>query len=476
MNGLTVSIVSFSKLEKISTRIDPEYYRPVYLHLYRQLTRRIHFPIGKVAYVTDGIHESINFNKEREVKLVSAKVPKENFFDTSDIGTIDWQQHLKNPRTQLQVDDVIVSSVGTIGNCAVVDESILPPNSDRHVGIIRIQKDFQPKFLSTFLLSKYGRFQTLRESIGNVQLNLFIYKINEIVVPRLSDTFQQFIEETVQKANFLLKSSAELYRQATDYLLSELGLADWQPTQQTTFVRNFSEILQADRLDAEYFQPIMTEILDLVKQKDYMLLKEHAIISSGFPWKSQYFLESTEQGEPFVRIRDCKPGAIDIEEITRLEANYARSQRAKRGDLVIEMDGVDYFYASFIVDSCFVNQRVCQVRIKSDALITPEYLLLIINSKIGQTQLLREMTIAHTVGHITNEAIRHLMIPVLPSNIIQQISTSVKDSIKCKFDSKHLLDIAKRGVELAIEQDEQGAKAWMQAQIQALDIEVDQKG
>jgi hypothetical protein len=41
-------------------------------------------------------------------------------------------------------------------------------------GIVRIEKDFKPYFLSTFILSKYGRFQTLRESTGNVQLNLFI--------------------------------------------------------------------------------------------------------------------------------------------------------------------------------------------------------------------------------------------------------------------------------------------------------------
>ena len=33
----------------------------------------------------------------------------------------------------------------------------------------------------------------------------------------------------------------------------------------------------------------------------------------------------------------------------------------------------------------------------------------------------------------------------------------------CEKQSKLLLDIAKRGLELAIEQDEQSAEAWMQA-------------
>ena len=76
-----------------------------------------------------------------------------------------------NPRTALRKNDVIISTVGTIGNCAVVDESILPANSDRHVGIIRIKNEYSSYVLSTFFLSKFGRIQTMREATGNVKLN-----------------------------------------------------------------------------------------------------------------------------------------------------------------------------------------------------------------------------------------------------------------------------------------------------------------
>ena len=56
---------------------------------------------------------------------------------------------------------------------------------DRHVGIIRIRKDAEvdPFYLAAFFNCSYGRFQTWRESTGNVQLNLFIEKINELLVP-----------------------------------------------------------------------------------------------------------------------------------------------------------------------------------------------------------------------------------------------------------------------------------------------------
>ncbi|MFN2305146.1 MAG: restriction endonuclease subunit S, partial [Anaerolineales bacterium] len=68
-----------------------------------------------------------------------------------------------------------------------------------------------------------------------------------------------------------------------------------------------------------------------------------------------------------------------------------------------------------------------------------------------------------------------LEIPItVPDNkeACQQIVQMVKDSRKSNQDSKHLLEIAKRGVELAIEQDERAAEAWIQEQIKQLGIKL----
>ncbi|GAG12926.1 unnamed protein product, partial [marine sediment metagenome] len=223
------SVVKFSNLEKTSNRFDPEYYHPENLKLLRRLHSMPHKALGEFSYVTDGIHESIQFDDNSPINLISAKAPKENYFDLSGSGKISVLQDKNNPRTRLSKDDIIVSTVGTIGNCAVVDETILPANSDRHVGIIRINRDFYPRFLSSFLLSKYGHFQTLRESTGNVQLNLFIYKIKEIITPALSEKFQLLIENTCLKANDLNKCANNLYSQAEEILLAELNLLNWKP-------------------------------------------------------------------------------------------------------------------------------------------------------------------------------------------------------------------------------------------------------
>jgi len=181
LEGLEATEIKLSKIND-ELRIDAEYFIKNNLLLESILCKKNLTKIDDFAYVTDGIHTAIDYCEESNVNLISATSPRENFFDISRQVFISEDAHKKNPRTALNYGDVIISTVGTIGNCAVADESILPANSDRHVGIIRLKKDFSPYFLSTFLLTKYGRFQTTRESTGNVQLNLFLYKIRKLII------------------------------------------------------------------------------------------------------------------------------------------------------------------------------------------------------------------------------------------------------------------------------------------------------
>ncbi len=221
------SEVMFSELDNI-LRVDAEYFQGAYLRLLNVLKKKDCKLAQEFAYITDGIHSSIDFDENSNINLISAKSPKENIFDLTSNSFISLKQHEENSRTELKKGDVILSTVGTIGNCAVVDESVLPANADRHVGIIRIQRLFSPYYLASFLLSKYGRFQTIRESTGNVQLNLFIIKLNKLRIPLLSKSFQITIENLVKEAHQKIRKCKLLYQDAENLLLEELGLKDWQ--------------------------------------------------------------------------------------------------------------------------------------------------------------------------------------------------------------------------------------------------------
>ena len=156
-----LSLIESKDLQRFK-RIDAEYYQPLYLEYYNKLVKinSINLGNGEYAKVTDGIHEAIQYDSNSMIRCLSAQSVKNGYFDISANNYISLKQHNRNLRTSLKVGDVLLSCIGTIGNCAVVTDDILPANTDRNVGHIRTTKKLNPYFLCVFLLSKYGRFQT----------------------------------------------------------------------------------------------------------------------------------------------------------------------------------------------------------------------------------------------------------------------------------------------------------------------------
>jgi type I restriction enzyme M protein len=452
-------------------RIDSEYFKLEYLSKLRHIKELTYRKIEEFAYVTDGIHESIQFDENSSINLISAKSPKDNIFDLSGNEYISQTQHIKNPRTALQKDDVIISTVGTIGNCAVVDETILPANSDRHVGIVRIEKDFKPYFLSTFILSKYGRFQTLRESTGNVQLNLFIYKIKTLKIPFLSNYFQLIIQNIVKFAHELLIESQAIYQQAEDLLLTELGLKDWQPTEESIAVKSFSEsFLSSGRLDAEYYQPKYDEIETTIMKYGFIeLIKISKNVSTGFTYDSADFVDN---GIDIIRINNITQYGLDLSNSVKISPDNSSlrlKDKVAPGAILISMSG-SIGLCCCIQDeiNAFINQRIMKLYpVDFDGNV----LAMIINSVIGKMQLHRVGT-GGVQTNLSNSDILNLKIPKLPVSVQQSMSQSINKSLNFRQKSKQLLEIAKIGVEKAIETDEETATAWINQQLESLGVKL----
>lgn len=460
-------------------RIDSQYFLKDYIQKIHRLQSLACCKIQDFAYVTDGIHESIDFDEDSNVNLISAKSPKENFFDLSGNDYISLEQHLKNPRTELLKNDVIVSTVGTIGNCAVVDETILPANSDRHVGIIRVTKDFKPHFISTFLLSKYGRFQTLRESTGNVQLNLFIYKIRTLTIPRLRDKFQCLIETIVLTSHQKLENSKDLYQQAEELLLSELGLKDWKPTEQNTTIKSFSEsFLSSGRLDAEYYQPKYDELEDkllefpMVKIKD---LIKYPVSSGSTPKAGGDDYTDKEDGIPFIRAVDLKDGRVEIDNFIYVK-DYIHNKtlkktQVKKNDVLFSIAGTVGRCAIFDHEfEANINQAVSILRF-DETYIKRLYLIVFFNSEIGKIYI-SKYSRQGLQTNLNLEEVSNLFIPVMDMDIQTQICQKVELSFELKQQSKRLLEIAKMGVEKAIETDEETAITWINEQLEILGVKL----
>jgi len=253
-----------------SNRLDAEYYQPHYRELLNRLILANAIPVQEFAYVTDGIHGSPDWADEDGVAYLLAKCVKENHLVLTEAGQISHEQHTSDPRTQAHLNDVLLTCIGTIGAAAVVSQEVLPASVDRNLGIIRIREDrVDPYYLATFFNCAYGRFQTSREATGNVQPALFIEKMKTLLVP-YGDRFNEVGKKTRQ-AYQKYRESENLYAQAQALLAAELGLDKLDLSESLFSVRRVSEVVEAGRADAEYFQPKYDRIMAALERSGWCI-------------------------------------------------------------------------------------------------------------------------------------------------------------------------------------------------------------
>ena len=73
---------------------------------------------------------------------------------------------------------------------------------------------------------------------------------------------------------------------------------------------------------------------------------------------------------------------------------------------------------------------------------------------------------------ITDEDILNFPLPKIDSKTQEEIKAKITEMYEAKKLSKSLLEIAKRGVEMAIEKDEQEAGKWINGEIEKLGVKI----
>lgn len=459
-------------LDNFDFRLDAEYFLKEYLEYLKKLKEVGYKKISEFSYVTDGIHTSIDYCDNSNVNLFSATTPRENYFDLSRQVFISEKAQNANPRTALKVNDVIISTVGTIGNCAVVNSDVLPANSDRHVGIIRIEKEFYPRYLSTFLLTKYGRFQTWRESTGNVQLNLFLYRIRTLKIANLTPAFQLQIENLVLLNDKKRKLSKETYSHAEVLVLHEIGfkkeITSLNPVKVTNSnVKSFKESFGVTgRLDAEYYQKKYEVVIEKIKSQKHDTLFSIAEINKSIEPGSNYYSDD-ETGLPFMRVADynkfglSKPNKRLTFDFVKDNQNKIDDLKPKKGTILFSKDGsVGTAYHLRADFNGVTSSAILHLKVRNEKEIIPEYLTLVLNSKLVQMQAERDAG-GSIILHWRVGEIQNVIVPIINYKKQQEIAELIEESFSLKKQSEHLLEVAKKAVEIAIEENEEEAMRFI---------------
>lgn len=268
LEGLEATEILRSKLNE-ELRYEAEYFRKRYL---AQDAARMRWPtvtVAAAASVTDGPHGYHIIDPDSDVIMLTAKNAKDWFTTREGADPLARHIHEENMRSSLEEDDVVLSTRGTVGCCALVTREVLPANLDQDVARISDidREKLLPSFFAAYLNSTYGQDHITREASGMVQQGLSLNKVRSIPIPRLPMSLQKAVDTIVREALRLRRDASAQLAVAEQSLRCALRLDGWRPLEPLSYVRCASEVAMASRFDAPYFSPAKTESARILSEK-----------------------------------------------------------------------------------------------------------------------------------------------------------------------------------------------------------------
>ena len=451
------SIVNFSEVKTVNDlRIDAEYWHPIFIRnsvLVSPHQKLRDFVCQNVANI-----KSSPINRDFEYLEIS-QISLNSF----EYQTIPVQLGEEPDRAHylLKRGDVVVSTVRPNRNAvAFIKADDIVGSS----GLAVLRPDnIEAEYLLAFCKTNYFVNCLMRANKASMYPAVSINDILDTPLFVPAESFRLLIVETVKNSIFARDKAKHIYVEAQTLLLSELGLAGWQPKQQLTFVKNFSDMERAERFDADYFQPKYDEIVNAIKNcsDGWDTLGNLATLKKCVEVGSKAYLET---GIPFIRVSNLSPFEITEDKYISEEL-YAeiKEHQPQQGEILLSKDatpGIAY-YLREEPKKMIPAGGVLRLKSKSDR-INNEYLTLVLNSILTQELVNRDVG-GSVILHWRPDQVANTIIPILPQEKQTEIQQKVVESFRLRNRAKHLLECAKSAVEIAIEQDEQAAIEWLES-------------
>ena len=458
------NVINFTQLEG-ALRMEAEFYKPDDLIMLNKLRSLGSKELGNYCiFIKKGIFDlPPSYYTSDGIPLIRTTEIKSMIADLSSVARIPFSIHSFHLKTELEAKDIVFTKIGAnIGDISILPSTEKVYNFSQNVAGAKIdRKKIMPEYLVCFLSTKYGRFQIKRIQMLSGQGKLELVDIKKILILPASYELQKNIADIYNLAENFLVLAKEQYVQAEQLLLSELGLHDWKPRHTLTYVRSFSQVAKASRMDAEHFHPKYKEMFDRLPSNVYLqLLGKITLYTKGIEVGSSAY---TESGIPFLRVSNLsKHGIVDdtVNFISNELYNVLREKyEPQQGEILLSKDatpGIAYFLDESVQG--IIASGILRLSLIED--IPPYYLELVLNSIFVQLQI--EQSVGGSIiKHWKPSQVQKTWIPRLLADREKEISALVQQSHAARREAKTLLEKAKRAVEIAIEEGEERAMEYL---------------
>ena len=366
---------------------------------------------------------------------------------------------------ELKKGDVLICR--TNGNPRLVGKSAIVPDDYDYAFasyLFRIRpkrEKLLPTTLVAYLNSKFGRAEIEKYLMVSNQANFSPAKFREILIPKFGGELQSRVDALIWECFGKSSEANRIYADAQTLLLSELGMTDWQPQHQPAFVKNFSDAWGAGRVDADYFQPKYEEVVAAIKG----YAGGWDTLGNLVRLKDKNFNPENNTEYKYIELANIGSSG----EITgcMLEQGQDLPSRARRrvaaSDVIVS--SIEGSLDSIALVDEQYGQALCSTgfHVINSKQLNPETMLVLLKSTAGQLQLKKGCS-GTILSAINKDTLKQVVLPVIEAKTQTQIQQKVAESATLRRQSRHLLDSAKRAVEIAIEQDEATAIAWLAAE------------
>lgn len=467
LEGLEAIEISYKEsllADNETFRFDSEYFRKELLEKIKQLKKLSPKRLEVFAKVQGGKRLPLGDDfADSGIPYIRAEDVKNSFVQYGNSPFISEKTHFEIAGYQTKKDDVLLTIVGnSIGDVGIVKFELDRCNLTENCVKVVVPLEFRPylsDYLFLFFMSHYGQSQIEREKVGTAQPKLAIERIRRFMVPAVSRTIQIKLSNTVKCANHRLASSRYIYAQAEALLLDTLGMTNFLPIAETVNIKTFKDSFAATgRLDAEYYQP---------KYEDYQV----RVLSYPNGWqplmqacnlKDSNFTPDDFTAYKYIELADIDTSG-GISGCTEALGNELPS-RARRivdaGDVLIS--SIEGSLSSCAIVPGKMDAALCSTGfyvINSDK-INSETLLVLFKSPLLQN-LLKQGCSGTILTAINKTEFQNIPVPIIEGGAQTKIAALVRESVSLKAESERLLNLAKRAVEIAIEQDENAALDWL---------------
>ncbi|MEW6714301.1 MAG: restriction endonuclease subunit S [Nitrospirota bacterium] len=458
------SVVNKNQIEQsvFGDRIDAEFYLPTYLNAESTIEKHGFNLLNNITSKIDVGHvgSMVNEYTNAGIWLLQTQNVKAFFLDEANKIFITQQFHEYLKKSKVRKGDILIARSGSFGTASIYLENDEINSAD--VIIIKPQEQLiNPYYLVTYLNSSYGMNQLLRFASGGLQGHVNLTILENLKVCNIESALQNQIEQIVKESYIQRKNSEHLTDYAKTLLLFELDLSSWQPKHQLSFVKNYSDTVEVERIDAEYFQPKYDEIVKAIKGYsggwdtlgNLVQLKEKNFNPLD---KNEYkYIELSNIGGNG-EITDCM-----IEEGQDLPSRARR--KVATGDVIVS--SIEGSLSSIALIEKEYNQALCSTgfHVINSKSFNSETLLVLLKSMVGQLQFKKGCS-GTILTAINQEEFKQIVLPIIRDKTQKAIQQKITESFNLRKQSKHLLECAKRAVEIAIEQNEDAAIKWLKEQ------------